>query len=216
MPTAALGVIIVVAAAGLINFRPIWRLRHVRPAEVALALVASVGVLSPASSAASASRSRSPSVCSSTVRRGRTMPSSPCRRLDGYHDIARWEGAATVPGLRLPLDAPPFFVNAEYLRQRLLALVDGSQDSGGWCSTPRRGRLTPRRSIFDSTRRRARPAGITLCFAASRDDNARSSKRQASLPGSVRPAFPTVRAQSRHSNRPRRTTPDRQRTRTDS
>ena len=45
LPTAALGVIIVVAAAGLINVRPIWRLRHVRPAEVALALVALGGVL---------------------------------------------------------------------------------------------------------------------------------------------------------------------------
>jgi SulP family sulfate permease len=45
LPKAALGVIIVVAAAGLINVRSIWRLRHVRAAEVALALVAFGGVL---------------------------------------------------------------------------------------------------------------------------------------------------------------------------
>ena len=45
LPKAALGVIIVVAAAGLINVRSIWRLRHVRPAEVGLALVAFGGVL---------------------------------------------------------------------------------------------------------------------------------------------------------------------------
>ena len=45
LPTAALGVIIVVAAAGLINVRPIWRLRRVRSAETALALVAFGGVL---------------------------------------------------------------------------------------------------------------------------------------------------------------------------
>jgi MFS superfamily sulfate permease-like transporter len=45
LPNAALGATIVVAAAGLINLRSIWRLRHVRAAEVALALVAFGGVL---------------------------------------------------------------------------------------------------------------------------------------------------------------------------
>ena len=49
--------------------------------------------------------------------------------VDGYHDIARWEGAETVPGLLVyRFDAPPYFVNAEYLRQRVLELVDASED----------------------------------------------------------------------------------------
>ncbi len=49
--------------------------------------------------------------------------------VDGYRDIARWEGAQTVPGLLVyRFDAPPYFVNAEYLRQRVLALVDASED----------------------------------------------------------------------------------------
>jgi SulP family sulfate permease len=49
--------------------------------------------------------------------------------VDGYHDIARWEGAETVPGLLVyRFDAPPFFVNAAYLRQRVLALADASED----------------------------------------------------------------------------------------
>ena len=49
--------------------------------------------------------------------------------VDGYHDITRWAGAETVPGLLVyRFDAPPFFVNAEYLRQRVLALADASED----------------------------------------------------------------------------------------
>ncbi len=49
--------------------------------------------------------------------------------VDGYQDIARWEGAETLPGLLVyRFDAPPFFVNAEYLRQRVLELVDASED----------------------------------------------------------------------------------------
>jgi SulP family sulfate permease len=49
--------------------------------------------------------------------------------VDGYHDIARWEDAETVPGLLVyRFDAPPFFVNAAYLRQRVLALADASND----------------------------------------------------------------------------------------
>ena len=49
--------------------------------------------------------------------------------VDGYHDIARREGAETVPGLLVyRFDAPPYFVNAEYLRQRVLELVDASED----------------------------------------------------------------------------------------
>ena len=42
--------------------------------------------------------------------------------VDGYHDIERWPGAEVVPGLLVyRFDAPPFFVNAEYLRNRVLA-----------------------------------------------------------------------------------------------
>ncbi len=49
--------------------------------------------------------------------------------VDGYHDITRWDGAETTPGLLVyRFDAPPFFVNAEYLRQRVLALADSSQE----------------------------------------------------------------------------------------
>ena len=76
LPKAALGVVIVIAAAGLINVRSIWRLRHVRPAEVALALAAFAGVLVFGVLGGIASRSRSRSACSSTAPPGPTTPCS--------------------------------------------------------------------------------------------------------------------------------------------
>ena len=67
--------------------------------------------------------------------------------IDGYRDIERWQGAETVPGMLVyRFDAPPFFVNAEYLRQRVLELVDASPGtSDGWYSTQRPGRTWTRR-----------------------------------------------------------------------
>ena len=129
LPTAALGVIIVVAAAGLINVRSIWRLRHVRPAEVALALVAFGGVLVfGVVSGVAVAIALSIGVFLYRAARPHDAVLGRVDDVDGYHDIARWEGAETVPGLLVyRFDAPPFFVNAEYLRQRVLALVDGSR-----------------------------------------------------------------------------------------
>ena len=52
--------------------------------------------------------------------------------VDGYHDVGRFLDAETVPGLLVyRFDAPPFFVNAEYLRTRVLALA-GSSDRLSW------------------------------------------------------------------------------------
>ena len=130
LPTAALGVIIVVAAAGLINIDSIWRLRRVRPAEVALALVAFGGVLVfGVVGGVAVAIALSIGVFLYRSARPHDAVLGRVDDVDGYHDIARWEGAETVPGLLVyRFDAPPFFVNAEYLRQRVLELVDASED----------------------------------------------------------------------------------------
>jgi SulP family sulfate permease len=130
LPAAALGVIIVVAAAGLINVRSIWRLRHVRSAEVALALVALGGVLVfGIIGGVVVAIALSIGVFLYRAARPHDAVLGRVDDVDGYHDIARWEGAETVPGLLVyRFDAPPFFVNAAYLRQRVLALADTSED----------------------------------------------------------------------------------------
>ena len=118
LPKAALGVIIVVAAAGLINIRSIWRLRHVRSAEVALALVAFGGVLVfGVVGGVVVAIALSIGVFLYRAARPHDAVLGRVDDIDGYHDIARWEGAETVPGLLVyRFDAPPYFVNAEYLR----------------------------------------------------------------------------------------------------
>ena len=130
LPTAALGVIIVVAAASLINVHSTWRLRHVRSAEVALALVAFGGVLVfGVVGGVVVAIALSIGVFLHRAARPHDAVLGHIDDVDGYHDIARWEGAETVPGLLVyRFDAPPFFVNAAYLRQRVLALADASED----------------------------------------------------------------------------------------
>ena len=130
LPKAALGVIIVVAAAGLINVRSIWRLRHVRPAEVGLALVAFGGVLLfGVLGGVVVAISLSTGVFLYRAARPHDAVLGRVEDVDGYHDIERFESAETVPGLLVyRFDAPPFFVNAEYLRRRVLALADEAPD----------------------------------------------------------------------------------------
>ena len=168
LPTAALGVIIVVAAAGLINVRSIWRLRHVRPAEVALALVAFGGVLVfGVVGGVVVAIALSIGIFLYRAARPHDAVLGRVDDVDGYHDVTRWEGAETVPGLLVyRFDATPFFVNADYFRQRVLALADahggrrvvGAQRRGVDVSrrhrdrraepTPGRARATRHRALF--------------------------------------------------------------------
>ena len=153
LPKAALGVIIVVAAAGLINIRSIWQLRRVRPAETALALVAVGGVLLfGVVGGVAVAIALSIGVFLYRAARPHDAVLGRVADVDGYHDIERWEGAEVVPGLLVyRFDAPLFFVNAEYLRTRVLALADAAEGLRRSCSTPRRG--------CTSTRRRSTPCG---------------------------------------------------------
>ena len=130
LPSAALGVIIVVAAAGLINVHSIWRLRHVRPAEVALAITAFGGVLVfGVVGGVVVAIALSIGVFLYRSARPHDAVLGRSNDVDGYHDVERLGDAQTLPGLLVyRFDAPPFFVNAEYLRTRVLALADASDD----------------------------------------------------------------------------------------
>ena len=115
LPKAALGVIIVVAAAGLFDVRSVWRLRHVRPAEVALALVAFGGVLVfGVLGGVFVAISVSIGVFLYRFARPHDAVLGRVEDIDGYHE-SNAPTAHTIPGLLVyRFDAPPFFVNAEY------------------------------------------------------------------------------------------------------
>ena len=130
LPKAALGVIVVVAALGLFNIGSVWRLRHVRPAEVGLAISAFLGVLLfGVVGGIVVAIGLSVGVFLYRAARPHDAVLGKVEDADGYHDIERWEDVQTVPGLIVyRFDAPLFFVNSEYLRQRVLALVAASDD----------------------------------------------------------------------------------------
>ena len=199
LPKAALGVIIVIAAAGLINVRSIWRLRHVRPAETGLALVAFGGVLVfGVVGGVAVAIALSIGVFLYRSARPHDAVLGRVEDVDGYHDIERWPGAEVVPGLLVyRFDAPPFFVNAEYLRARALALVDAAEglrwlvlNAEAWTYLDATAIDTLRQLRADLEKR-----GITLCFARLKGRQ-REIFAETGLTAEIGPErfFPTVRA----------------------
>ena len=169
LPKAALGVIIVVAAAGLINVGSIWRLRHVRPAETGLALVAFGGVLVfGVVGGVAVAIALSIGLFLYRAARPHDAVLGRVEDVDGYHDIERWPGAEVVPGLLVyRFDAPPFFVNAEYLRLRVLALADAAVDLK-WLVLNAEAWTYLDATAIDSLRQlhgELEKRGVKLCFA---------------------------------------------------
>ena len=199
LPKAALGVIIVVAAAGLINVRSIWRLRHVRSAEVALALVAFGGVLVfGVLGGVIVAIALSIGVFLYRAARPHDAVLGRADDVDGYHDIARWEGAETVPGLLVyRFDSPPFFVNAAYLRERVLELVDATDDVRWLVINAEAWTYLDATAIDVLTRLQLEleQRGIALCFARLKGRQ-REIFEETGLTARIGPdrLFPTVRA----------------------
>ena len=199
LPTAALGVIIVVAAAGLINIRSIWRLRHVRSAEVALALVAFGGVLVfGVVGGVVVAIALSVGVFLYRAARPHDAVLGRIEDIDGYHDVTRWEGAETVPGLLVyRFDAAPFFVNAAYLRERVLELVDASEDVR-WLVLNAEAWTYLDATAIDVLARlqvELEERGVALCFARLKGRQ-REIFEETGLTAQIGPdrLFPTVRA----------------------
>jgi SulP family sulfate permease len=198
LPTAALGVIIVVAAAGLINVRSIWRLRHVRPAEVALALVAFGGVLVfGVVGGVVVAIALSIGIFLYRAARPHDAVLGRVDDVDGYHDVTGWEGAETVPGLLVyRFDATPF-VNADYFRQRVLALADATQDVEWLVLSAEAWTYLDATAIDVLTRLQVEleQRGIALCFARLKGRQ-REIFEETGLTAQIGPdrLFPTVRA----------------------
>ena len=181
LPKAALGVIVVVAALGLFNVRSIWRLRRIRPAEVGLAVSAFIGVLVlGVVGGIVVAIGLSIGMFLYRVARPHDAVLGKVEDVDGYHDIEQWEDAQTRPGVIVyRFDAALFFVNAEYMRQRVLALVDAGDDVE-WLDPQRRGLDLSRRHGH----RHARATALRACRPR-RDGRRRPSQGTATgnLPG---------------------------------
>ena len=169
LPKAALGVIIIVAALGLIDLRGMWRLRHVRNAEVGLALSAFAGVLLfGVLGGVAVAIALSVGVFLYRAARPHDAVLGMVEGIDGYHDIERFADAQTIPGLVIyRFDAPPFFVNAEYLRQRVLELA-GSSPGVEWVVMNAEAWIFLDATAIDALKQLQsdlEQVAVTLCFA---------------------------------------------------
>jgi high affinity sulfate transporter 1 len=127
MPLSSLGAVVIVAVLGLIDIRGARRLRRWRRSEFLLAMgafvgVAVLGVLWGVGIAIALS-------LLNFIRRAWRPHDAVLGRVEnlkGYHDTERHPEAHLIPGLVLyRFDAPLFFANADYFRERVRALARG-------------------------------------------------------------------------------------------
>ena len=125
LPQATLAAIVIVAVLGLIDIAGARRLRQWRRSEFTLAMVAfsgvaALGVLWGVGIAIALS-------LLNFIRRAWRPHDAVLGRVDnlkGYHDTERYPDARHIPGLVLyRFDAPLFFANADYFRERVRALA---------------------------------------------------------------------------------------------
>ena len=125
LPLASLAAVVIVAVLGLIDVEAARRLRRWRRSEFLLCMaafggVAVLGVLWGVGVAIALS-------LLNFIRRAWRPHDAVLGRVDnlkGYHDTERYPDARLIPGLVLyRFDAPLFFANADYFRERVRALA---------------------------------------------------------------------------------------------
>jgi high affinity sulfate transporter 1 len=134
LPTAALAAVVISSAIGLIEVTDLRRIYRIQRWEFWLSIVCFAGV---------ALFGAIPGIALAIVIAvieflwdGWRPHSAVLGRVDhikGYHDITRYPTARLVPGLVLfRWDAPLFFANAEFFRDRVLAAVASSPTPVRW------------------------------------------------------------------------------------
>jgi sulfate permease, SulP family len=134
LPTAALGAVVIAAALGLFDLAGFRELRRVRGTEVALALVALLGVLVfGVLGGVAVAVGLSIGLYLYRAVRPHDAVLGDVENVDGFHDVDRFPTSQTRPGLLVyRFDAPIFFPNAEYFKTRVLELVAAADPPPRW------------------------------------------------------------------------------------
>lgn len=134
LPTAALGVVIILATAELVTVKPILRLRQVNNVEMGLAVATFVAVLLldvMGGLAVAVLLSLGLFVYWTARPHDAVLGSSD--DIDGFHDITAHEGLRPVPGLIVyRFDAPLYFANAPHMARRIRELMSDADDEVKW------------------------------------------------------------------------------------
>lgn len=135
LPTAALAAVVIASAIGLVDIAGLRQIHRMQPWEFWLSMTcfAGVAVLGIMPGIALALAIAVIEFLWDGWRPHSAILGRP-PGVDGYHDITRYPDAVRVPGLVLfRWDAPLFFANAEFFRERVLeAVADAPEGHGSW------------------------------------------------------------------------------------
>ncbi|MFK4527027.1 high affinity sulfate transporter 1 [Bradyrhizobium japonicum] len=174
LPTAALAAVVIASAIGLIEVADLKRIYRIQRWEFWLAIVCFVGVavlgVIPGIGLAIAI------AIIEFLWDGWRPHSAVLGRaygVKGYHDITRYPDARRVPGLVLfRWDAPLFFANAEFFRERVLDAVATSPTPVRWlvvAAEPVTSVDVTACDVVAELDRSLHAQGIELCFAELKD-----------------------------------------------
>jgi sulfate permease, SulP family len=133
-PNAALGAIVIYAATKLIEISEFRRLWTFRKSELALAAIATIGVvMTDILIGVAVAVGLSVIELFARLARPHDAVLGEVPELPGLHDIEDWEGAKTIPGLVLyRYDAPLCFANAENFKRRALNAIEAEINPVKW------------------------------------------------------------------------------------
>ena len=174
LPTAALAAVVIASAIGLIEVSDLKRIYRIQQWEFWLSIVCFIGV---------AVLGVIPGIGVAIVLaiveflwdgwRPHSAVLGRARGVAGYHDITRYPDARLIPGLVLfRWDAPLFFANAEFFKERALDVVAKSPTSVRWlvvAAEPVTSVDVTAADILAELNEAMRAKDMELCFAELKD-----------------------------------------------
>ena len=182
LPNTALAAIVIASAIGLIEVKDLLRIYRIQRWEFWLSITCFAGV---------AVFGAIPGILFAIVIavieflwdgwRPHSAVLGEVDQVRGYHDISRYPGARLIPGLVLfRWDAPLFFANAEFFRDRVLAAVANSPTSVRWlvvAAEPVTSVDVTSADALSDLDDALRATGVRMCFAEMKDPVKEKMKR---------------------------------------
>jgi high affinity sulfate transporter 1 len=174
LPTAALAAVVIASAISLIEFTDLKRIYRIQQWEFWLSIVCFIGV---------AALGAIPGIGLAIVIaiaeflwdgwRPHSAVLGRAHGVKGYHDITRYPDARLIPGLVLfRWDAPLFFANAEFFKERALDAVAKSPTPARWlvvAAEPVTSVDVTAADILAELDETLHARGMELCFAELKD-----------------------------------------------
>jgi len=174
LPSAALAAVVIASAIGLIEVGDLIRIYRIQPWEFWLSIVCLVGV---------AVFGAIPGIGIAVVLavieflwdgwRPHSAVLGRAEGIKGYHDITRYPDVRRIPGLDLfRWDAPLFFANAEFFRERVLDAVATSPTPARWlvvAAEPVTSVDVTAADMLEDLDKTLHESGVKLCFGELKD-----------------------------------------------